>query len=101
MNLFSRFNAWLYPNKQRKGPPQQTLPVTTLHHMMTHPACGIVSVESVLQPPSNMVRLVPSIAFTFPGHEYPRPTRTFDRGDNSLVEFCPEFFRPDRSIRHI
>lgn len=99
MNLFQSIvqtmQAWKSGN-----PPAQTPDIIPLRTFLTHPDAGIVSVDSVTPAPSNNLQMMGSLTFLTPGHEHPRPTRTFDRCDTSLIIYDPKDLKPDREVQH-
>lgn len=102
MNLFQKIKlAFGTRHHRHDGPRPQSPDVHHLPSVMLHPDPGIVSVESVLPFPSDSVTPMENIGFLAPGHECPKPPRTFNRNDTSLNEFGPRFFRPDREIKHV
>lgn len=99
-NLFEKLGI----NRRHLGagagsPPEIPLPTDNYFHFASHPAPGIYDPMTVLPAAKPTFQSVPSLDFLAPGHERPRPVRTFDRHDTSLVEHCAEFFRPDRETQ--
>lgn len=97
-------NFWQRIFSAPRSPPQVVIQPEseTLSHFLSHPNPGIVTVESVLPPPA-IFQGFSDLTFLAAGHQSAAPTRTFDRGDRSLIENAPgpEFFKPNRDIQHV